>query len=455
MCWLLAKYCSKPHFALKAIQVHVAFEYIYLFIPTSEASIREFGAHNSAYTHLKSSFFHLLANLCGSDLGVTNAVTRGFLRIALEKLLLLFNDYSSDVDSWRDAKRLGRVVSASDPLRMDITACLKVINKCANFHHAATGNANELIFTERYQVIHFCGKIIRAEECPRNDATFMEAVRTLSVLSRDKASSIVALCNADVLRIARRDLTQCQGMHKDTVLDYILLVYSMASGLRIVNLGHQLLTLREPLFAAARHYPEFSTYVRDATWAIMESKLQSSAGISRAGNNNDDTLESFFTAKESFDLRELGIDVTERVSASRQAARNKNLFDSDKELSGSISVGIKLDVNVVDSGMEEMSLGEGLRSAPLLPSSPLNYTHGQSFIANDSRVNTCIDKKSARVGSALQERQVLSNKKRTKSGRRGHDKIIATVDIERLPELSKTRPPPSLRRVINDAVGLG
>jgi hypothetical protein len=175
LCWLLATYCSTEEYAVRAIQHHGILDTLYIYLPNSSSNLREHGADPVAFENLYTSFFELIANLSSSYLGIMGVISRGFLRVTLDKLAMLYKLYDiEDVEYWNEAKVMGRPSVPPSPLRMQITACLRVINRCANYNSGSIGNANDLILGDNYRVIAFCVDIVRVPECPRQDLAYIE-----------------------------------------------------------------------------------------------------------------------------------------------------------------------------------------------------------------------------------------------------------------------------------------
>jgi len=192
---------------------------------------------------LPSSFFFVISNLCQSIQGVSKAFGDGYLRRALEKCAISYEDlelasvfdeehikehehavmvaklgvgsvkeeeethqhgharmtnngyvfgqsHHEDIEQQRieaGKAKLGKYSSSNTvhKAREDIAAVLRIVSRCANYNNSKLGSSNELIFVPHYGIIEMCCAILSSQTCPRNDPVFTAAMTCMCTFSKD------------------------------------------------------------------------------------------------------------------------------------------------------------------------------------------------------------------------------------------------------------------------------
>jgi hypothetical protein len=265
-------------------------------------------------------------------------------------------------------------------------------------------------------------------------------LHTLFRLSEDKANAIVQLCTAEILRAIYLDLYRCEELLLSSLIDLVLLVYNIASGVRIPVMRDQLVLLREPLYLVARLHPiDLGTFARDAVWAITQYNISFTTDTTKDSMDENDDLETYFTVKESFDLKELGITLSKKMLASNSATKSSYAELADES---HVRAAYKKDKDeeAVENENTIMKLSAGSLKLPAIPrvSSPGHTGEYLSFVSNETKVNSGYFKRPAKK-PAMQLIQTKTAK--GKLSRKVKDRIVTVVvDVEALPELGRTRP---------------
>ena len=128
-------------------------------LPPPLTCVGPLGVHDPLYRTglgaLPATFFAICGNLCQMELFRPPAITEGFLRRALEKIVLqtplLEPPYV--LRQWTEGLGRGIPLPRGKAEREDITACLKFVSACANYQSPQCGASNDLIFQEEYNIM--------------------------------------------------------------------------------------------------------------------------------------------------------------------------------------------------------------------------------------------------------------------------------------------------------------
>ncbi len=363
---------------------------------------------------IPSSFYHLLANLSRVESNVDLIISQGFLKLTIQKILLLYEN-------------LERNETPLAELFPDGATCLLIVSRCANHHTPSTGSANNIIFNAPSNVLEFCISIIRKKEFAANNVCYFQAVHTLANLSEDTTRCVLAIYQSDILKLLYDDLMSCEEMGAENIIYYVKLIYNIASGIRIEAMTLQLVIFREPLYKVARLYPALLDDAKNAIWAITQSYL---ALQSKLGNKEDNAMHSYLTAKETLDLWEMGIDIYERMKANREDAESialpKNINIGEEQ--GNLQYGSLFPTADPDRKNSFPRPGRPSTSPVLKP-----FGRSQdrlSFVARDSLISMSKVPTKFRAGG---KRRIVN------VPYKDHQKILS-LDLDRLPELRITRP---------------
>jgi hypothetical protein len=153
---------------------------------------------------LPASFFNVCTNLSQMDTFKIIALNDGFLRRALEKVMLVAplikNDFSSNgVHPQRVIDRENSPLKSTH--RVDIRTCLQFITMCANFQNENCGSVNDLIFSSEYAIIRVCRDMVASDACPRDDPLLLVAAETIAVLSKDNLRLFKIFLDLEILEL--------------------------------------------------------------------------------------------------------------------------------------------------------------------------------------------------------------------------------------------------------------
>ena len=396
VCWFLSKVSADEDSAAFLVFHLKIFDVIYSLVFPIEKNLDD----------LPPSLFHLLANLCLSELSIILMVSQGFLKLVVENLKLLESQ-------WTSVDETGR-------LHAEIATNLLIISRCANYHKPSIGSANDVIFSPASNVIDFCLQIVRVSDYSVQNPHYIQAIHALSRLSEDKARCILAISESDILKVLHADLQKCMEMSVDTAERYVKLAYNLAAGIRIQSFAFQLLTMREPLFLVARIHPSLLDSVKDTVWAITECHLSFE---SRKMGEKEDVVNNYLTAKEALELWELGIDVREKIRSSKETTSglSNNIACSSVYVAPSSEV-----VEIVIGSASPSVQGQ---TAQAKKSAAKKLVDGLSFISRDSQT---------KMPAKLLSRTQLKGKILSK--RVINPKKVIALDVNELPELRLTRP---------------
>lgn len=234
---------------------------------------------------LPASFFELLANLCQIDTGKYHCLHEGFLRRALDKLMILYatflhiRPYHTSTYNRKTRKHEYPVVNHRNKagwlkLKAEIIACLRLITKCANYHHGKTGSTNDLIFLSIYRVVEVCKAIILFKDFKRDDEIIIIAYETLAALAHDTYRVSKYIEMHDIFGLIQKELSAKEetfplrgGKAATDILHHA------TTGLTSDYIVKMIPLLREPMSKLARIFPELGQNVLDANWSMTKSAM--------------------------------------------------------------------------------------------------------------------------------------------------------------------------------------
>lgn len=294
---------------------------------------------------LPSSFFYVISNLCQSLQGVSKAFGDGYLRRALEKCVIAYEDlelasvfdedyirehehavlvaklgvgavaedeethqhghsrmtnngYVFDQEHHEDLEQeriergkaqLGKYSSANtiDKAREDITAVLRILNRCANYNNSKLGSSNELIFLPQYGVIEMCCSILSSSTCPRNDPVFTTAMTCICTFSKDGYRVVDQFIAGSMPQIILEELSRTKEGDNSNCLEIKHLVecLEIIRNFTITMSTEEAVTsffplYREHVMRVVRLYPEKALFGNDVLWNMAKIGMSKHKGLS-------------------------------------------------------------------------------------------------------------------------------------------------------------------------------
>lgn len=275
---------------LRALKVHMPFNVS--GIP-SQSPMDE--VYKKGLGGLPASFFHICANLCQMDAGTRAMFSDGFLRRAMEKLMIVFQhvETNADILAWKDLKRRNQPVPEPSRARKECGACLRLIAKVANYVAPKLGASNDLILSPMYTIVEICGRVLGVEENWPEDELVAEAIAVLCALSKDPVASTDDYEAADVLSRARSQLLKHEDLSASARRNLVDMCKNVAQGVRSQYVVNKLPTLREALTRVGRLYHDTMHLVNDTQWEISKAvkSLQLIREYERTHRDEDDDAE--------------------------------------------------------------------------------------------------------------------------------------------------------------------
>lgn len=281
---------------------------------------------------LPSSFFYVISNLCQSLQGVSKAFGNGYLRRSLEKGVIAFEtirlpsifdeenfnnfnniqnnnktnimitkikNYNKEtfqkielIRMKEKENEIGNYESSDIGIKSkeDITAILRILNRCANYNNSKLGNTNDLIFLSQYKVLDICSNILLSQDCPRSDSIFIIAIKCINTFSKDGFRLINEFVRCKIPQIVLEELSRTKEGQNWNCLDIscigecLEIIRNMTISMSLEPIITGFFPLyREHVMRAIRLWPQFSTFGNDILWSMAKVGLKTGQIISDTG----------------------------------------------------------------------------------------------------------------------------------------------------------------------------
>jgi len=254
---------------------------------------------------LPPSYFELCAQLTKNNEGKIRLLLDGFLRRSLDKLTLLYSTLNSQnyFFTWKSTSSASDMDSYEPSvIRKDIAACLKFIAKLANFHNSKAGSANDLIFHHFYQIIEICRSLIawNAADASRTnfsrkflnkDTAVLAAIECLKELSVDNLRVIPFFEESDVISLIREQLNNADDLPPISITNYIDALVNIALAMYKSNYHNKVFpTLVPVLTKLARLNPKFAPMVQETIYRLNRSITKVKAEFDEVRNGVRDSF---------------------------------------------------------------------------------------------------------------------------------------------------------------------
>ena len=266
-------------------------------LPLPLSALGEHGVDDPLYRQglgiMPASFFDICTSICALEKGKAACLVDGFLRRAIEKVVLLASrlepphellrwtlslsrihvdtlagqEYSLDLLSTPHARFTPSVA------RQEVAAALRVVACCASFANAQFGSANDVILDPEFDFVHVCKSFISVEEAPRCDPVIVAAIQVLGGLSADIFRVAPLFEELDILGLLARQMTYVPMLPQDAVKSCLDVANNMATtGSHYVI--DQLRKLREPVLKVGRVMPQLAKVVGETSWNITQTFIK-------------------------------------------------------------------------------------------------------------------------------------------------------------------------------------
>eukprot|EP00605_Chrysophyceae_sp_TOSAG23-4_P001687 GSChrysophyteH1.ASY1.ANO1.1853.1 assembled CDS len=243
---------------------------------------------------LPASFFDLASALCVGDAGKLLALNEGFLRRALENIVLLMPHREKGKDAHKKAAGptvLTHCISQrsvnTHPIEQakqeiadniedavfyarKIAACMTLVAELGTFSSMAAGSANDLILHPNYAIVKNCQLVLDDGMYGKGHAIVTAALRVLGNLARDCHRVCGGGCvfeKYDILGTIRYYLHYAAELEEKAISDAVHAVRNIVP----VNTDYVTKRLKEivlPLTRVNRLRPSFNQVILDTTWAV-------------------------------------------------------------------------------------------------------------------------------------------------------------------------------------------
>ena len=246
-------------------------------------------SHQLDLDYLPASFYDVITSLCKLERGRIEAISGGFLRRALDKATKLQSELEKppELKLWRDLIYQKRIPPKPSKQRVDTTACLRLINACANYNSSKTGNANETIFSHAYDVVGLCKSIIVIEECPLTDDAYIIALTLLCTISTDYAQVVTPFRKHGLLDILWELLKDAEDLPPIVLENTLQLIFNQVCGPIDEYITGKFVAMFDTFTRVARILPEHSNRISEIKWKLLDSKEGPAARKIRKDATND------------------------------------------------------------------------------------------------------------------------------------------------------------------------
>lgn len=218
---------------------------------------------------LPASFFELCANLGAISSGLSFCLTSGFLRRALDKLMILHFQLNRAKLIYQ--KQFLQMVKWDDR-KYDFAGCFRLITTMANYHHPEHGCANDLILSTLYEVIAIARDVINLK-IKRFEEVILVVYECLAELAKDSFRVSQLIEQYDVLSLIQKELYLLDKLPVRGAKAAINIIHYSCHGLTSAYIVKMIPLLRESLGKVARVFTELDDDIRRAHWTLTKSAM--------------------------------------------------------------------------------------------------------------------------------------------------------------------------------------
>ena len=296
MCKLLIQLTTNSAFAVEAIQKHNITSVLSIHLPHPLAGIiddtktdnQKMKSYYEELGYLPPSFFDLLTSLCKLELGKIEVINKGFLRRTLDKLYVVKNylEKPETLVEWKKIIREKKTIPEVSLERIEFVSCIKLIEKCSNFHSQLSGNANDLILSPFYDIVKVCKDVVKSKECPRTDHAYLISLTLLNTLSKDFAHSFEQFQKHQIIEIFHDEIKVSETLPPVVLGTIFECIFNLVSGPQTKKSIDLLKSLQPSIQRTLRLLPNYFKIITDINFKLLD--IEHGPGI--ASRNYD-----FFT----------------------------------------------------------------------------------------------------------------------------------------------------------------
>lgn len=220
---------------------------------------------------LPASFFELCANLGQIDTGLSFCVNSGFLRRAMDKLMILHLQLQQAREIY--PQQFLQVIKWEDR-KYDFAGCFRLVTSMANYHHPQDGNANDLILSSLYDIVRVARDILNLK-IKRSEEVILVVYECLAALSKDAFRVSQLLEKYDLLAFLQKELQVLDQFPLRGVRAAIAILHASCQGLTSRYIVTLIPLLRESLGKVSRVFSssQCDEEVRRAHWTLTKSAM--------------------------------------------------------------------------------------------------------------------------------------------------------------------------------------
>ena len=260
--------------------------------------------YKNGLRQLPRSFFDVVASLCKNEQGRALCLSDGYLRRALDRVALTVPLLEGE-DQLAHRLRLveeGLSQEKTEPNRMDIASCLRLIALTANFNNPKFGSANDMILHPNFRIVELCGRLLSSKACPRDDSAFLGALKVLRYLAKDSGSSYDLLRDYNIVPIFAKEIHNVDTIPLDGIADIVDFTYNVAIGMKGKHIRKELVRMKDALTRVARVHFRLGQAVSDVHWAISRNHEGPDAELGREGPVYSEEIEELLRLSAQEDL---------------------------------------------------------------------------------------------------------------------------------------------------------
>lgn len=281
MCHLLTKLTQTLPGADIAINDWNIFASLRHHLPPVLSAVGDDGVEDPLYIQglamMPPTLFELCTNLCAMDKGKSSCFVDGFLRRAVEKLVLEYPKLESVsvLRQWMELSQSGSPLPPPSLPRQVLTASYRLISQIANYNDSSSGSVNDLLLLSQYHLVEIACNILNQEECPRGDGLILAIIDALLALSKDDTRSYFDFEKCDILLILHHQLIRLHEFPEQSLAHIIMIIDNLAKGYRSPYMAIQGDSVREDLHRISRYYPKLEKLVQECHWSLTKASMSS------------------------------------------------------------------------------------------------------------------------------------------------------------------------------------
>eukprot|EP00981_Chlorochromonas_danica_P002856 scaffold564_cov172-Ochromonas_danica.AAC.1 len=245
---------------------------------------------------LPASFFELCSCLGAIDSGLSFCMVSGFLRRALDKLMILhyqlvrakviYPRQFLQIIKWEDRK-------------YDFAGCFRLMCTMANYHHPQHGSSNELILSSLYNIFEIARDILNLK-IKRQEEVILVIYECLASLSKDSFRVSQLIEEYDLLTFIQRELYLLDEFPARGAEAAVNVLHFSCHGLTSAYIIRLIPLLREALSKTSRVYPHLDEAIRRAHWTLTKSAMIYKSTVDSSYHVDEENINQLHVEIERF-----------------------------------------------------------------------------------------------------------------------------------------------------------